>query len=219
VPEAYISALNGADLSKAARLKVQVRRREAVLALHVAGLNVSEIARRLDVGWRTVYRDLAEIEDSRVRVEEIFAADQLTAGDILDTLTSMHDADLADIVENPDAPIEELKYKPLSKWPAVWRRGLAGKIKVIPVSVRSSDGVQAGETKAWDKVGYKVEIERESLLKIMELSLKHKAVDGLAAQKSDVNVDVHVQVEERLTRARKVAAGLVVDVEAKEVKE
>src|SRR5207237_110218 len=103
----------------------------------------------------------------------------INAEDAWLTLTKMHDADLADIVDNPGDPIEQLRFKPIEKWPAIWRQGLAGKVTMTPktVSERSHDGVQAGESRSWDKVGvvYKIEIERESLLKILELTLKLKS--------------------------------------------
>lgn len=152
-----------------ARQRTTKARQDQVLSLYLAGLDKAEIARRLDVSRRTIYRDLVELDDVRVKVEDIIEDCGLDATDVHITLSKMHDADLSDIVLNPEDPIEELRYKPIAQWPAIWRQGLAGKIKITPV---------IEETEA---IGYKVEIERESLLKILELSAKLKQVNALSS--------------------------------------
>jgi len=164
-------------------------RQQQVLALHIAGLNQREIARKLEVSHRTVFRDLSEIEDAQVRVEEIIEDSGIDAQDLHITLSRMHDADISDIVENPEDPIEQLRYKPVAKWPAIWRQGLAGKVKVTPVTIPDGERTPGG-----DSVAYKIEIERESLLKILELSAKLKAVDALSAPTKQVETDNSVTV-------------------------
>jgi hypothetical protein len=159
-----------------------------------------DISVKLGVSYRTVQRDLAETEDARVQVVDLIEDAGLDADDIHITLSKMHDADLADIVENPGDPIEQLRYKPVAQWPAIWRQGLAGKVKVTPVAVLDGQRTPGG-----DSIGYKVEIERESLLKILELSARLKAVDALQQQKpGDVNVNLTITAQQqRLDRANK----------------
>ena len=180
---------DGGKASGAARQRMARVRQQQVLALHIAGLNQREIARKLEVSHRTVFRDLSEIEDAQVRVEEIIEDSGIDAQDLHITLSRMHDADISDIVENPEDPIEQLRYKPVAKWPAIWRQGLAGKVKVTPVTIPDGERTPGG-----DSVAYKIEIERESLLKILELSAKLKAVDALSAPTKQVETDNSVTV-------------------------
>ena len=187
------------------RAETAARRASLVLNLHIAGLTKAEIARRLNVSPRTVFRALADVGDERIQVEDLIEDCGLDATDIHITLSRMHDADISDIVVNPEDPIEEFRYKTIGQWPLIWRQGLAGKIRITPVSVRSTDGVQAGDNKAWDQIGYKVEIERESLLKILELSARLKAVDAMVQQKAgDINIAVvTAETARKVTGARK----------------
>ena len=175
------------------RRRAAVKRKERVLMLHCAGMSQKEIAKQLHITWRTVYRDLAEIQDARVEVEQIIEDAGIDAHDAWLTLSRMHDADLSDIVLNPDAPLEELKYKPIAQWPAIWRQGLAGKIRITPVAVSDGERTEGGDT-----VRYKVEIERADLLKIIELAGRLKPVDAFVKQQqADVNITVVTADEAR----------------------
>ena len=140
------------------RRRAAAKRKERVLMLHCAGMSQKEIAKQLHITWRTVYRDLAEIQDARVEVEQIIEDAGIDAHDAWLTLSRMHDADLSDIVLNPDAPLEELRYKPIAQWPAIWRQGLAGKIRITPVAVSDGERTEGGDT-----VRYKIEIEHLSV--------------------------------------------------------
>lgn len=186
-------AVKGADASALARSRTQTIRRARILALHVAGLSQIDIARKLGVSARTIQRDCATFEEPLVFIDELLENEGLDGHDVHMTLTDMHDADLADIIVDPSVPITEIEYKPIEQWPAIWRRGLAGKIRITPINERSKDGVQAGESKSWDRTGYKVEIERESLLKILELSAKLKQVDALVKQNA-IEVEQNIEI-------------------------
>ena len=97
--------------------------------------------------------------------------------------------------------------RPTAEWTDAMKR--VG-IELEPVSVRSHDGVQAGESKAWDHVGLRVKIRLSDKLKALELIGRHKAVDAFVQQQSttELHLHLHQEVERRLTRARELAAGL-----------
>ena len=189
----------GRQISGQVRLRRANARRAEVLALLIAGMSRAEIGRRLGVSPRTVAGDLAMLQDERIQVADIIEDAGLDADDVHITLSKMHDADLADIVENPGDPIEQLRYKPIGQWPDIWRQGLAGKVKVTPVTLPDGERTPGG-----DSIGYKVEVERESLLKILELAARLKAVDALVKQHGDTTINVSITAQQqRLDRARK----------------
>lgn len=209
----------GQAASAASRALRAEARRQQVLALHVAGMKGAEIARMLGVSKRTVYGDLGAMQDTRIRLEEVIEDAGIDAADIHLTLSKMHDADLADIAENPNAPIEQVRYKPIGQWPAIWRQGLAGKIKLTPVTLPDGERTPGG-----DQVRYRVEIERADILKILELAARLKAVNAMVQPNGDTNINVTISAnEQRLERARKrlkkAGEAEVVEIEAKEVEE
>lgn len=180
------------------------------------GMEVGDIARALNVSLRTVQRDVSELEPGAAKVAEIIEDAGLDADDIHITLSKMHDADISDIMEFSPC-LEHAKDTPCActptegrtwtgyyiaphRWPAIWRQGLAGKVKVTPVAIPDGERTPGG-----DLIGYKVEIERESLLKILDLSARLKAVDALQQQKSgDTNINLTITAQQqRLERANK----------------
>ncbi len=192
----------GNKASHLAKLSIAARRRESVLALHVAGLMSIEIARRLNVSARTVARDLAALAESRSVVAEALELtdEPVDAQDLHLRLSEMFDADLADIV---DAKTGEIK--PIHEWPLIWRQGLAGEVTVEPVSERSKDG---GNT-SWDVVGQRVKVKRESISKLLELLGRLKSVDALVKTGSDakeVAGAVMSEIDKRIAAGRQRAA-------------
>lgn len=192
-----------ASRSAAARSLIADERQRRVLVLAAAGLNKYEIARQVGVNERTIRRDLIEHAGALKDVSIILESLDLDAGDILRTLTGMHDADLADLYHDRDRcppgcachKDESLiaQLRPIKDWPVIWRRGLAGEVKVEPAMVRSRDG----SNESWDKVGDKITVKVLDRLKVLELAMRHKAVDAMAAQKQDVSSTVHVEISER----------------------
>ena len=108
-------AIEANQKSQAARRALAKQRQQRVLALHSAGMGVVEIADRLNISRRTVHRDMTEMAVAIVESQQILEDAGIDAEDAWQTLTKMHDADLADIVENPDAPITQLRYKPIAQ--------------------------------------------------------------------------------------------------------
>ena len=92
-------SMNAGRDSGVSRTIAQHKRRQQIIGLHVAGLKLAEIARRLNVSERTVWRDLAAVEDERIQVENIIEDCGIDAHDVWITLSKMHDADLADVLE------------------------------------------------------------------------------------------------------------------------
>lgn len=167
-----------------------------MLALTVAGFSVKEIAVKLGVCTRTVYIDIANQAQNFELIESALEDSPIDAGDIHARLSQMFDADLADICLNPEAPIEQLRFKPIAQWPFVWRKGLAGKVKIIPVTLPDGQRTPGG-----DPTSYRVEIDRADILKILELSAKLRAVDAMV--KNDApELHVHLPAE----TARKVVS-------------
>lgn len=105
------------------------------------------------------------------------------AAKVLVRLGDQADADLVEL-QNEDG-----SFKPLREWPLTWRRMIQG-VEVEQKSVRSTDGVQAGESKAWDKTGDRIiKIKFIDRLKNLQLLGQHKAVDAFVQQKQgDINV-------------------------------
>lgn len=76
--------------------------------------------------------------------------------------------------------------KPREEWTEAMER-LA--CEVEDISERSHDGVQAGDSKAWDKIGTRVRIRLSDKIKALELLGKHKAVDAFVKQQAgDTNI-------------------------------
>lgn len=79
----------------------------------------------------------------------------------LDELREQVGQDLADLYDE-----ETGLLAPIHAWPEVWRRHLAVEVETREGARRSDDGVQAGESKAWDKDGEIKKVKRESPLAI-----------------------------------------------------
>ena len=191
----------GAERSAAVRNRAAQHRATQALALHVAGLSLAEIGRQLKVSRRTVYRDLANTADARVRVEEIISDVGVDVDDAWVRLSQCFDASLEDVFN------DDWSLKPLSEWPEVWKTGLAGELKIEDIMVRSADG---GES-SWDvSDGKKVTLKRESLLKIIELAGRLKPVDAFVQQKAgDTNVVVITAEQQRGDRLKRAKARIV----------
>ncbi len=137
----------------------------------------------------------------------------------------MFNADIGDIIEpklieNPDEPGQWLpnpragSYKEIHEWPAVWRKMLSGS-EVKELFEHSKDGAGA----SWDKIGELVKIKFIDPIKLVELIMRHRGVDGMAAQKQEHKHEIHISAEEQreldaIARRR----GRVIDVTAEEVK-
>jgi phage terminase small subunit len=121
------------------------------------------------------------------------------AAKVLQRLGEQADADIRDLQS------EDGKFKPLAEWPLVWRRMIQG-LEIEQKSVRSSDGVQAGESKAWDKTQDRIiKIKFVDRLKNLELLGRHKAIDAFVAQKIEGKLEIEVtvqQVAQRLQAGR-----------------
>ena len=195
----------GGRASGLARERRAAFRRAEVLCLLQAGMSPGDCGRALGVTLRTIYRDMSELDESRQLTRELIEDAGLDADDLHITLSKMHDADLSDIVENPEAPIEQLRFKPIAQWPPIWRQGLAGKIKIIPVAVSDGERTEGG-----DPQRFRVEVERAELLKILELAAKLKAVDAMASLKpGDTNIlVVTAETARKVVSARKRLAAM-----------
>jgi hypothetical protein len=221
-----VNAIAGGQISGQVRLRRANARRAEVLALLIAGMSRAEIGRRLGVSPRTVAGDLAMLQDERVQVADIIEEAGLDADDVHITLSKMHDADISEIMEFEPCldhgkdtacactPVELRKwtgyYLAPHRWPEIWRCGLAGKIKTTRVPIPDGQRTPGG-----DQVAYRVEIERESLLKILDLASRLRAVDALVQQKAgDVNVLVVTADRARQVQSARKRLEKVIDLPA-----
>ena len=153
------------------------------------------------IGWQLLQKtSVAEaIQSKTVAIAEKVDWD---ATKVLIRLGEQADADILDIQD------EHGNLKPLKEWPAIWRKMIQG-MEVEQKSVRSKDGVQAGESKSWDKTGDRIlKIKFVDRLKNLELLGRHKAVDAFVKQSEEKHehLHLHVSVEDRLSQARQIAA-------------
>jgi len=152
----------------------------------------------------------------------------VTARELYEQWSDMLRADISDIIEpeTTEAVIidgkqvrsarREGQYKPIKEWPKIWRQMLTG-CDIKELFERSKDG---GD-KSWDQVGQVVKLRWLDILRVGELVGRLKPIDAFVKQQAPVTLELHIhaQVEERLTRAREIAAGMVIDVEAKDAAE
>lgn len=129
---------------------------------------------------------LARIAEISTRITE---KSEWDATKVLIRLGDQAEADLLDL-HNEDG-----SFKPVKDWPLVWRQMIQG-LEIEEKSVRSTDGVQAGESKAWDKTGDRIiKIKFIDRLKNLELLGKHKAVDAFVSQKIEQHNHLHLSAE------------------------
>lgn len=138
----------------------------------------------------------AEMQARRVRlqIDADFVLSELMRQ--LARLTAMLGQDIGELYAESGA------IKPLAEWPALWRQRLVTEIHSQDLYEYSSDGVQAGESKTWDKSGTITKIKRESTLAIereIRATLRQigEHVDVKAYQAPGTQVNVVVVTAER----------------------
>lgn len=154
-----------ADFSHQVRARAAKERQRLVLALHLQDLTNDQIAEQLSVSVRTVYRDLTEIEDERIRIQQILSDVGANTNDLHMSLTREMDADIKDLFD------DEGNLRKVSEWPRVWRQGLITGVDVERESVESEAGVTV-----------RTQVKKlriESRTKVKELLAKLRPVDAL----------------------------------------
>lgn len=173
-------------------------RRNTVLALHVAGHSASEIASKLGMSLRTIQKDLSELRDVRVDIQQLLEDSPVNAEDLHVRLTQMFDADIADIYKADGS------LKPITEWPRIWRSMLSG-VDVKELFERSKDGGNS----SWDKIGELVKVKFADPLKVIELLAALKAVDANAhpgEELSDSMEHLASSIDAAIAEGRKRAA-------------
>ena len=127
---------------------------------------------------------LAEMQGELV--ENALNAGLIDAAEIHDYLTEAIRADMRDIRNNDGS------FKPQSEWPEIWGRMMeAGDCEIETLSERSHDGSTKYKAGGWDVAGTvtKVKLKFSSRVKMIELAMKHKAVNAMVEQKAgDTNI-------------------------------
>lgn len=187
------------------------RRDEHVLILQAMGLGIDEIAKRVGCSKRSVYYGMRHHAEAREIMEAELRRTEVTAEHLHDRLSQMFWADIGDIIhldvdEYGEPNVRAGEFLPVHEWPSIWRRMLSQR-DIEDATKRSDDGVQVGQSKAWDIIGKKLKLKFPDPLKLIELLGRHRKVAAFADH-TDVNITVHTEVESRLQRARLVAAGI-----------
>lgn len=179
-------------------------KQERFVAEYLIDLNATQAAIRAGYSPRTAYA----IGDENLRKPYIAAAiDQrrsalqahiaIDAVKVLHTLDAIIEADIADIYD------EKNNLRPIGEWPLVWRKMCVG---MEPIFKHSSDG----QNESWDQAGFKVKFERGN--KALELLGRHVSVNAFVQPtEKHEHVHLHVTVEDRLSKARQIAAEKVND--------
>lgn len=149
------------------------------------GRTVAQIAQRLGITERSVYRSLRRSGESYSDlVKEELKKDAIDSAMVLTRLSEMFNADIADII-NPETG----SYKPIHQWPAIWRKMLSG-ADVKELFERSKDGGGS----SWDKVGELVKLKFVDPLKLLELLGQHVKVQAFQQKPEPVAVQVSAEV-------------------------
>lgn len=137
------------------------------------------------------------------------------ATEIHEYLTECLRADMRDI-RNDDG-----SFKPQSEWPEIWGRMMeAGDCEVETASERSHDGETTDKRGGWDAKGTvtKVKLKFTSRAKLLELAMRHKAVNAMVEQKSgDVNITLVTAERAREVVSARKRLAKVIDVKAKAI--
>lgn len=205
------------------RAEKSKRRDEKVLILQAMGLSITEIAKRVGASREAVYKGMRHHAEAREIMEAELRRTEVTAEHLHDRLSQMFWSDIGDII-HPDVDeygepnVRAGEFLPVHEWPAIWRRMLSQR-DIEDATKRSDDGVQVGQSKAWDIIGKKLKLKFPDPLKLIELLGRHKKV-GAFVDQTAVNITVHTEVESRLQRARLVAAGIeTATIDVKAIKE
>lgn len=137
----------------------------------------------------------------------------VSANEIHEYLTQAVRSDMRDI-RNDDG-----SFKPQSEWPEIWGRMMeAGDVDVEYASERSHDGETKDQAGGWDRVGtvVKVKLKFASKTKLLELAMKHVAVNAMVQEKhGDVNILVVTAEKARqVVSAKKRLAKVIPTVES-----
>ena len=190
---------------------------QRVLKHRLAGESLRDSVRAAGLpAWMARRSELQEVEAlveeaTTVLAAQAFERELIDAAEIHEYLSDALRADMRDI-RNDDG-----SFKAQSEWPEIWGRMMeAGDCEVETLSQRSHDGATKDKAGGWDVTDTvtKVKLKFASRTRLLELAMRHKAVDALAAQKQDLNVSVTISAE----RQRQVASGRqrlgrIVDVE------
>lgn len=187
------------------------RRQFQVVQLRQAGLTREQIAQKLGVTMRTVYRDLEALAETVQEADELIEDACVTSEDAHLKLTKMFDARIQELFD------DNWNVLPKSQWPEPWKSwALLTEIKVEDIMVQDDDG--DGQT--WKKSGGKrVTVKGPDVLRTIELAMKHKAVNAMVQQGTQIDVNIAVVTAEQARTLSAAQKRLSRVVEAKVIEE
>jgi hypothetical protein len=187
------------------KLKLITRKEQRYLSARLRGDSQQDALRFAGLPSWMRTRELPQVEalvaEATIALNEIrYEQCLIDAAEIHEYLTDAIRANWSDI-ENDDGT-----FKPLSEWPEIWQRMKEkGDVEVETESVRSHDGEDTEGRGGWESSGKtvrKVKIAFASKVKLIELAMKHKAVDAMVQQKQgDTHLHLHAEVTSRLQGA------------------
>ena len=152
-------------------------------------------------------RELKEVEDLVVECALLAEKHAVECG-LVDAI-ELHEF-LTDAIraQRSDIQNDDLSYKPMSEWPAIWQQMAEdGYVDIRYESQRSHDGKTEDLPGGWDKTGRRIEsvsFKFGAKAKWVELAMKHKAVDAMVQQGDKLGAglsDLAGAINQRLTRA------------------
>lgn len=162
------------------------RRADLALSLWGMGYSIDVIAMRMGFTRQTIHRLLRRTVDLATLRQTQLYREPMTPQLLASRLSEMFlgGSDIAEIIDS-----ETDEFKPVHTWPLAWRMRLSGR-DTEPINERSSDGVQAGENKSWDRVGTKQKYRFIDPLKLIEMCGRLKSVDAFVGQGQKVDVEI-----------------------------
>lgn len=193
------------------RLNETISQAEAARQAGFPAWMCREPGRSIEVG--AVAEILAELQGALS--EHALEAGLITAAELHEFLTDAIRARISEIRN------DDWTYKPISEWPDHWQRLYeGGDVEVRMESARSHDGETKDNAGGWDKTGAQilnVKCKFSSKVKLLELAMKHKAVNAMVEQKSgDVNVLVITAEKARQVVSARKRLAKVIEVKANE---
>jgi len=209
---------NGSDIPAVARRKLTYREARYVAA-RINGDDMVHAGRKAGFSEWLCRIAGSAIEKGAVaealnEAQEILANHALANG-LIDA-TEIHEY-LTDAIRARMSDIrnDDHTFKPRSEWPEIWdRMEEAGDVDVEYEKVRSHDGEDTEGLGGWEtgsKVVVKVKLKFASRVKLLELAMKHKAVNAMVEQKSggDLHLHVHSEITAKLQGALQREAKLI----------
>lgn len=186
----------------------------------IDGADKATAARRAGFGEAPARRAAELIETPEIVALVASAQQELTAyayenslidaREIHEYLTDALRARVTDVMNDDGS------FKLLSEWPPIWQQMWEkGDVEIESLSERSDDGATKDKRGGWDNIGTvtKIKMGFTSRKDLLKLAMMHSGIRAMAPVKQEVDVNLNVEVNRRLSAALEREAALkVIDV-------